>query len=191
MENIEYSSRIVSKRTIAGDVIKRNHRKFLEIGNENLKDFNKRMNVQTQLEYIHYDNSFSISTISNNARIQHLSREFLMEINRYITLIRAQFDQNFIKNEYVQGVENDVNCLQQEIRAKHHIENKKGLTDGEKVEFLNWINELINLRENSYPISVLTNKGIIKQCKREVNALCADLSKEFTIGGEYMEKPIC
>lgn len=191
MENIEYSSRIVSKKTIAGDVIKRNHRKFLEVGNENLKDFNKRMNFRTQLEYEHYDTSFAISAVSNNSRIQHLSGECLLEINRYITLIRAQFDQNFIKNEYVQGVEKDVNDLKQEIRAKHHVQNKNGPTDKEKVEYSHWINELITIRENSYPISVLTDKGFIEECKSEVNALCADLSKEFTTGGEYKEKPIC
>ena len=182
MENIKYSSLIVSTKTKDREVIEQSHRKFMEIGNENLKEFNQRMNIQTQLEYNHVDNSFSISSVSNNARVQHLSREFLKELNRYITLVKSKFDQNFIKNEYVKRVEKDVNNLQQEIRIKHQIQSADGLTDSEKSEYIHWIKELISLRENSYPISVIDDEGIIAECKNEVNALCEDLKKEFTIG---------
>ncbi|MGJ8667150.1 MAG: hypothetical protein ACSHW7_12345 [Patiriisocius sp.] len=181
MIDIKYSSVIVSRTKKDGDIIEQNHRRFSEIGTKNLKDFNERMNVRIRLEYNEINNAFSILNISNNKRLQYFSRKFLIELNRYITLIKVHFDQSFIKNEYVQGVERDANNLKQEIRAKHKIQNGNVVLETEKVECLKLIEEFINLRKNSYPISVITDKMIIKNCINEINALYDDLSKEFIV----------
>ncbi len=170
---------IVSLRTKDGDVIEQSHRKALHIGNENLADFNNRMETQTVLEYDHNDKSFKIDSSVNNDRLKYLSNQFVMELNRFLILDRnADFDENFIKIEYVEGIEKDVDNLQQEIRRTHRMK-EGGLSEREKKEYLHWIQELITLRQNSFPIGVLTSKDKIEECKKEVNLLCEDLSKEL------------
>ncbi|MBK5214963.1 MAG: hypothetical protein JJE55_15050 [Flavobacteriaceae bacterium] len=179
MKNIKYSGIIVSTRTKDGDVIEQSHRNALHIGNENLADFNNRMNTRTVLEYDHNDKSFKIDSCANSDRLKYLSNEFVRELNRFLILDRnANFDENFIKIEYVEGIEKDVSKLQQEIRRTHRLK-EGGLSQREKEEYLHWIQELITLRENSFPIGVLTSKDKIEECKKEVNLLCEDLSKEL------------
>lgn len=179
MENIRYSELIVSTRTKDGDVIEPSHRNALHIGNKNLADFNTRMKTRTVLEYDHNNESFKIDSTSNNARLKYLSNEFVIDLNRYLSLDRSpDFDENFIKNEYVNAVEKDVEKLQQEIRSKHHLK-KEGLSQQEKEAYLYWIEELITLRKDSYPIGILTKIDKIEECKKEVNELCEDLDKEL------------
>jgi len=170
---------IVSMRTKDGDVIEESHRKPLHIGNENLNEFNERMETLTVLQYDHISKSFKIHSTENNQRMEYLSGQFLMELNRFLTLDRnADFDQEFIKTEYVNGVEKDFGDLQQEIRSGHRVKDG-GLTQREKEEYLHTIDELIRLRKDSFPKAVLTNSEIIQNCKDEINALCEDLSKEL------------
>ena len=179
MENIVYSSLIVSTRTKDGDLIDRSHRKELHIGNENLADFNDRMKTRTVLEYDNDNRSFKVNSSSNEARIRYLSNEFVIDLNRYLTLNSSpDFDEIFIKNQYVNSVRQDVKKLQQEIRRTHHLK-KEGLSKQEKEEYLQLIEELITLRKDSYPIGILTDTHRIEECKEEVKELCDDLSKEL------------
>lgn len=166
-------------RTKDGEVIEKSHRKELHIGNENLADFNARLRTQTVLEYDHNNRSFKVNSTSNEARIKYLSKEFVIELNRYLTLNRnPDFDEIFIKNEYVNSVQKDVEKLQQEIRRTHYLK-KEGLSQQEKEEYLHWVEELITLRKDSYPLGILTDTHKIEECKKEVNELCDDLSKEL------------
>ncbi len=170
---------IVSMRTKDGDIIEESHRKPLHIGNENLKEFNERMETTTVLQYDNTSKSFKIHSTEQNPRIKYLSGQFLMELNRFLTLDRnADFDEEFIKTEYVNGVEKDFNNLQQEIRFGEKLK-KEGLTKREKEEYLHTIEELIRLRKDSFPKVVLTITEIIQNCKDGINALCEDLSKEI------------
>ena len=180
MENIEYSRLIISTTTKDGVVLKKPHRKYVEIASENLQDFNERLKTNTQLEYHHEETKFSIFKFSNNPRIQYLSREFVTDLNRLIQLYKADFDQRFIRNEYVENRKSEVEKLKQEIRTKDHFQNG-GLSENEKKEYLNLIQEFIILRENSYPKVVLSNKEEIQTCIEEVNNLCQELPKEFVI----------
>jgi len=179
MENINYSSLIVSMQTKDGDVFAEPHDRILNIGNQNLKDFNDRMETNIILDYDYINKSFKKHRNVNNARIEYLSNEFVTELNRYLTLDRnPNFDQNFIKNEYVNRVERNFNKLQQEIRFGENLKDG-GLNHRQKEEYLNTIEELIKLRKNSYPQIVLNKEEIIDNCKTEINALCDDLSKEL------------
>ena len=166
-------------QTKDGDVIEQSHRKTMHIGNENLLEFNQRMKTQTVLRYDDNNKTFKIDSTSSNPRLKYLSNEFVIELNRFITLDRnADFDENFIKTKYVNGVEKDIDNLQQEIRRTHKLQ-EGGLTLQQKEEYLHWIEELTTLRKNSYPKVVLRNEKIIKDCINEINALCEDLSKEL------------
>lgn len=170
---------IVSKHTQNGDIIKELHQKPLYIGNENLKEFNERMETITVLQYDHTNKSFKIHFTKQNLRMKYLSDQFLIELNRFLTLDRnADFDEEFIKTEYVKRVKESFYELQQEIRGGHKLK-KEGLTTREKEDYLYTIDELIKLRKDSFPKGVLTNNEIIQNCKDEINALCEDLSKEI------------
>ena len=172
---------IVELRTKDGDIIKELHRKPLLIANENLKDFNERMNTNITLEYDHYNKIFKIEGVIKNPRFEYLIGEFLIELNRFITLDKhPEFDEKFIKTDYVNRVEVDFNNLKQEIRSSVQ-QRKGGLSQTEKEAYFNTINELIKLRKDSFPKIVLTENLIIKDCKKEINELCEDLSKELII----------
>ncbi|WP_143469333.1 hypothetical protein [Leeuwenhoekiella nanhaiensis] len=101
-------------------------------------------------------------------------------MNRLIQLYKADFDQRFIRNEFVENRKSEVEKLQLEIRTKDHFQ-KEGLSENEKKEYLNLIQEFLILRENSYPKVVLSNKEEIQTCIEEVNKLCQELPKEFVI----------
>jgi hypothetical protein len=179
MENINYSTMIVSMQTKDGDVFTEPHDRILNIGNQNLKDFNERMETNTVLDYDYVNKSFKIHRNDNNARIKYLSTEFVNELNRYITLDRnPNFDQKFIKNEYVKRIRTNFNDLQQEIRFGEKLKDD-GLSQREKEQYLNTVEELIKLRKDSYPKVVLSKTEIIDNSKSEINELCADLSKEL------------
>ena len=127
------------------------------------------METNTILDYDYINKSFKIHPNENNARIKYLSTEFVNELNRYIILDRnPNFDQNFIKNEYVKRIGKNFNDLQQEIRFGEKLKDD-GLSQIEKEEYLNTIEELIKLRKDSYPKIVLNKTEIIDNCKSEIN----------------------
>ncbi|WP_189319359.1 hypothetical protein [Leeuwenhoekiella nanhaiensis] len=49
MENIEFSRLIISTTTKDGVVLKKPHRKYIEIASKNLQDFNKRLKTNTKV----------------------------------------------------------------------------------------------------------------------------------------------
>jgi len=170
---------MIVSHTKNGDIIEESHRKPLHIGDENLREFNERMETTTVLQYDHASKYFKIYRTEQNPRMEYLSGQFLKELNRFLALDRnTDFDQEFIKKEYVKRVEKDFNRLQQEIRFGHKLK-KEGLTKREKEEYLHTIGKLIKLRKDSFPKIVLINSEIIQNCKDKINALCEDLSKEI------------